>query len=182
MTIISAPKITFDLPYLAGIQQVLSHPTWDLILVFAMIAAAFFYGLSRGKHKLLSNIVHTYVALAVFALLPVDTLIKASGSEWGFWGRVVLFLVVFSVISFLLNSRRGKGLGHSGPFWQIILLSLLQVGLLTSIIFSFLPAEITKNLAPLTKRFIANPDYKFWWSVLPISFVLFVRILDRRMD
>jgi len=54
------------------------------------------------------------------------------------------------------------------PFTQVVALSVLQTGLLISIIISFVPAELVANLSSFTRNAFASEMAQFIWIVLPI--------------
>ena len=182
---VTLPTSTFPIPSFASLQkipgihtsaaQVLSHPTWDLILIFVMIAIGFFYGISRGRHKMISTVINTYVALAVFNAVPVNTLAGYFRTENLFIVKAGVFFAIFLPLVFLMNRGRPRYLRSSIAWWQVFLLSFIQAGLLIHIVFSFLPAETAKNLAPLTRSFFANTNLTVWWLGLPLLFLIFLR-------
>lgn len=161
-------------------EQIWSNPTWDLILVFALLAIGFFYGISTGKRRIAATLIYTYVALAVFSALPLDKLNQIIGVKEGFFLNIGAFLLIFFLLAFLLGSRKSRGFAHPGAWWQIFLLSFLQVGLLIHSLLNFLPPEKIKLLAPLTKNLFANPDLRIWWLVIPITLVIILRRFESR--
>ena len=76
-------------------QRILSHPTWDLVLIFALLAAGFFYGISAGKRRIAATILYTYVSLAVSSALPLDGWIQSSQDMEKFYIRGGVFLGLF---------------------------------------------------------------------------------------
>lgn len=182
MSLPSITNIPKNLPYQAGIVQVMSHPTWDLILIFALVAMAFFYGMARGKRRISAAIIYTYVDIAIFSVLPVDKFAAGFTGDKIFWFKSGLFLVLLIALIFLLGSKKGRGFSSSGSWWRIFLLSITQVGLLAHIMLGFLPADQAKNLAPLTRNFFANQNYHLWWILIPIVLVAFTRKMDYRED
>lgn len=174
------PKI----PTIAGINvsgaqvtagQILSHPTWDIILIFVMIAIGFFYGISRGRHKMVSSVINTYVALALFNAVSIDAIAKMFRTDNLFIVKTAVFFAIFLPLVFLMNRGRPRYLRSNISWWQVFLLSFIQTGLLIHIVFSFLSPEITKSLAPITKSFFANTNLTIWWLGLPLLFLIFIR-------
>ena len=155
--------------------QVLSHPTWDLILVFAMVAIGFFYGLSRGRHKMVSSVLNTYIALAVFNAVPIETVSRYIKLDNIFAVKTAVFFAIFLPLTFLLNRGRPRFFRSNISWWQVFILSFIQTGLLIHIVFSFLTPDIAKNLAPLTRSVFANTNLTIWWLVIPLIFMIFLR-------
>lgn len=164
-------------------DQVLSHPTWDIVLVFALLAAGFFYGISAGKRRIAATILYTYAALTVSLAFPVERWLGYSEALDIFFIRSGAFLAFFLVLAFLLGSRRGRGgFAPASAWWQIFLLSFLQVGLLIHLIVGFLPPEKIKLLAPLTKNVFANPVLHIWWLAVPIIILMLLRRFEAREE
>lgn len=161
-------------------EQIWSNPTWDLILIFAMLAIGFFYGISTGKRRIAATLIYTYVALAVFSALPLDKLNQVFGVKEEFFLKIGAFLLIFFLLAFLLGSRKSRGFAPPGAWWQIFLLSFLQVGLLIHTLLNFLPTEKIKLLAPLTKNLFANPDLRIWWISIPIALIVILRRFESR--
>lgn len=161
-------------------EQIWSNPTWDLILVFALLAIGFFYGISTGKRRIAATLIYTYVALAVFSALPLDKINQVFGVKEEFFLKIGAFLLIFFLLAFLLGSRKSRRFTSPGAWWQIFLLSFLQVGLLIHSLLNFLPPEKIKILAPLTKKVFANPDLRVWWIVIPIALVIILRRFESR--
>lgn len=176
-TIPSIPSIPhFAIPGLhATTSQILSHPTWDIVLIFVMIAIGFFYGISRGRHKMVSSVINTYVALAVFNVVPIESIAHYIKVENLFIVKTIVFFAIFLPLIFLMSRGRPRYFKSTISWWQVFLLSFIQTGLLIHIVFSFLSPETTKQLAPLTKSFFANTNLTIWWLTIPLLFMIFLR-------
>ena len=159
--------------------EILSHPTIDLIVLFALIAGGLFYGLIAGRRKIISSLMLTYVAIALFPVLPVDTVAGAMGMKDKSVAMMAAFVALFILLVLFLGARR-RGFGHSTSWWQIFLLSFLQMGLLIHTVLGFLPPEKSRTLAPLTRTVFANPPLHVWWLIVPIVALTFIRHLIHR--
>jgi len=159
----------------ATASQILSHPTWDIILIFVMIAIGFFYGISRGRHKMISSVINTYVSLAVFNAVPIAALAQYIKTDNLFVIKTAVFFAIFLPLVFLLNRGRPRYFKSNISWWQVFILSFIQTGLLIHIVFSFLSPDTAKNLAPLTKSFFANTNLTIWWLTIPLLFMMFLR-------
>ena len=165
-----------------NITRILSHPTWDIILLFALLAAGFFYGISAGKRRIAATILYTYVSLAVSAALPLEKWTGADGNMEKFYIRAGAFFSVFLILAFTLGSRRARTFAPAGSWWQIFLLSFLQIGLLIHTTLGFLPVDKIKLLAPLTKNVFANPNLHIWWLAVPIVVLVILKRIESRDD
>ncbi len=87
--------------------------------------------------------------------------------------KISFFLGVFVVLFFLLSrSALLKTIGEnnaSGRWWQVILFSILQIGLLISITMSFLPNEILASFSQFTRDFFISDLGKSAWLIAPIA-------------
>lgn len=86
--------------------------------------------------------------------------------------KISFFLGVFVVLFFLLSrSALLKTIGEnnaSGRWWQVILFSILQIGLLISITMSFLPNDILFSFSQFTRDFFVSDIGKSAWLIAPI--------------
>ena len=159
--------------------EILSHPTIDLIVLFALIAGGLFYGLIAGRRKIISSLMLTYVAIALFPVLPVDAVAASMGMKDKSVAIMAAFVALFILLVLFLGARR-RGFGHSTSWWQIFLLSFLQMGLLIHIVLGFLGPEKVKTLAPLTRAVFASPALHVWWLAVPVAALIFIRHLIHR--
>jgi hypothetical protein len=165
-------------------------PTWDLFIFIFFIVVAFLYGMSLGRDRIIVIMVAIYMALAVINTAPyLNTL---SGKEisinlgQNFAFKVTLFLGVFIILFFLLSrsalSKTFSGSSGAGSWWQVILFSFLHVGLLISVILSFLPAQTAEHLLPITRQIFTSQLGKFLWIVMPIGAMLLLKGGKEKME
>lgn len=156
-------------------QSLWSHPTWDVVLVFALLAIGFFYGISTGKRKAVTAIIYTYVTFALLSAIPVDRLATLIQLKDDLFLKIGLFAVLFILLIFVFGRTRTRGFVRPSAWWQIFLLSFTQVGLMIHILLGFLPKENIAVLAPLTKNVFANPDLHVWWFLGPMALLIFLK-------
>jgi len=156
-----------------------ANPTWDLFIVLFFVVGALLYGLSLGRDRVVIILVSIYMALAVVSNAPYLRDFNAELTiNQGFVLRIGFFLGIFLVLFFLLSrSALLKILGGEGggSWWQVIILSFLQCGLIISVILSFLPEETLNNLTPFIKQSFVSDAAKFSWLVLPIIMMAIIR-------
>jgi len=160
-----------------------SAPTWDLFIVIFFIVAALLYGLSLGRNRILVILISVYMALALVNAFPFsESLLAELKLGDSFVLKVTLFASIILVLFFLLSrsalssalvSRRGDG-----SWFQVIIFSFLHVGLLISLVLSFVPKDFLENLSPLTRRIFATDTARFLWLLLPI--IAMCLIMGRR--
>ncbi|MDD5726743.1 MAG: hypothetical protein PHC53_05080 [Patescibacteria group bacterium] len=157
--------------FLAGINW--AAPSWDLFIFLFFIVGSLLYGFSLGRDRIIVILVSVYMALAVVGNAPIiNQLNVAFNINDNIVLRISFFLSIFVVLFFLLSrSALLKTIGESsasGAWWQVILFSILQVGLLISITMSFLPSEMLQSFSQFTRDFFISDIGKSCWLILPI--------------
>ncbi|TSC78970.1 MAG: hypothetical protein G01um101433_30 [Parcubacteria group bacterium Gr01-1014_33] len=168
--------------YLASVQSIFQHPTWDVVLLVALFAISVFYGFWAGRRRIISAIIYTYVTLALLSAIPISTLQRFFGIRDEYGVRIALFAAIFILLFFLLGRGKVIGFPAARSVWQTFFLSFAQLGLLFHIILWLLPPAKAKLLAPLTRALFANPDYHIWWLLVPLGVLIFVRRLEAKED
>jgi hypothetical protein len=154
-------------------------PTWDLFIVLFFIVTVFLYGMSLGRDRIVVILVSIYMALAVVTNAPFIGSLRLGGhADQYFAFRITIFVGIFIALFFLLSrSALLKSIGSlaAGSWFQVLLFSILHVGLLVSITLSLLPGDALGHLAPLTRQVFASDGGKFVWIVLPIISMAFLK-------
>ncbi|MBI5655197.1 hypothetical protein HZC53_06125 [Candidatus Uhrbacteria bacterium] len=150
-----------------------SAPTWDLFILLFFVVGSLLYGLSLGRDRVIVILVSVYMALAVVSNTPILSSLNLSlNINENFALKITFFLGIFVALFFLLSRsallRTIGGTGAPGSWWQTILFSILQVGLLISITLNFLPREITQGLSDSTKNIFMSDNGRSAWMILPI--------------
>ena len=151
-----------------------SAPTWDLFILLFFLIGALLYGLSLGRDRVIIILVSVYMALAVVSNTPVLSKINLLTLNLNDNSvlKITVFLGLFVALFFLLSrSALLRTIGSStapGSWWQTILFSILQVGLLISITLSFLPKDITQGLSDGTKQVFMSDYGRSAWMTMPI--------------
>lgn len=149
-----------------------ASPSWDLFIVLFFILAFFLYGMSLGRNRIIVILVSIYMALAIanntFGNQPSDWRIKFLN-----WPEFQIgFFYGLLVIIFFLFSRTGLRKTFDdmaeGKIHQVLIFSILHVGLLVSITISFLPSESLNYLAPITRTIFVSEIGRPFWLIAPI--------------
>jgi len=157
-----------------------AQPSWDLFIVLFFIIAGFLYGLSLGRDRVIVILVSIYMTLAVVNTAPFIGNLQANvGLTNIFVLRISAFVAVFIVL-FLLLARSAllqtiASSDTKGSWWQVMLFSFLHVGLLISIILSFLPSSAVDRLAPLTQSIFTSETGRFLWIIGPIIAMVLIK-------
>jgi hypothetical protein len=153
-----------------------SSPNWDIFILLFFVVGALLYGLSLGRDRIIVIMVGIYMSLAVVTNAPALAALKftVNINESAAW-RISIFLGIFVIIFFLLSRSAllktiGRS-GSSGPMWQTVIFSFLQVGLLISVTLGFLPHEWTQGLTETTKQIFMSDRGRSAWLILPIVFM-----------
>jgi len=154
-----------------------SNPAWDISIILIFIIATFLYGLTLGRARVVVQIVSSYMTMALLASAPFLDKIEARTPLNHTIFYLVAFLVVF-VLLFLLLSKSAfhqhlsEGRGSLG---DVLVLSVVQVGFLTSIVLSSMSGFALGHLSGITQTIFAKPPAPFIWTVLPIAALILIR-------
>jgi len=147
---------------------------WDTFIFLAFGIAVVIYAFFVSRERLAVVLLSVYTALAlmlgtpfflnILKVAPQADVIKIQLSV--FIGLFLLLYVLFS-----LNMSLRSEIGHA--WWQAVLLSILQVGLLLSSILYFIPKDMFSS--DLTKYFFTNDIARSAWMIAPIIAMFFMR-------
>lgn len=171
--------------FLAGLD--FNSPSWDLFIYLFFLAAAFVYGFTLGRSRIVLLIISTYMALSVIyaATLPggffasTGTQNLTVGASPFFIVQITAFVGAMLLIFFFLTGsalRRALNVDDvQGKWWQIILLSLAHAGLLIAAIMSFIPEIQRTSLLGTTQTLFASNKALFFWTLAPILMMMLVK-------
>lgn len=157
------------------------NPTWDTFLFVFFLIAAFLYGISLGRDRIIIILVSIYMSLAVVQAVPEFVLHITLNQNFAF--QITAFVSVFIVLFFLLSrsallNTLGEG-RHRGGIMEVVVFSFLHVGLLISIAMGFLPADFVAKFSQLTITIFTDQWAKFLWIVAPIAAMI---VLGKREE
>ena len=159
-----------------------SAPSWDLFIAIVFVVGSFLYGFSLGRDRLIVILVSIYMALALIGNAPyLDRLALTTESVtsqifvFKITGFVGIFIVLFFFLSRSALLRTIASRDEQGSWWQVMLFSVLHVGLLLSVIMSFLPPEALNHLSSVTRQIFTYEGAKFGWLVAPLIAMMLVR-------
>lgn len=152
-------------------------PTWDIFILLFFIIGALLYGLSLGRDRVIVILVAVYMGLAVVSNTPILNNVNFSlHVNEGSVLKITVFLGLFVALFFLLSRsallKTIGGNGAPGSWWQTIVFSVLQVGLLISITLNFLPPAMTSGLSEGTRQIFMSDNGRSAWMILPIVFMI----------
>lgn len=157
----------------------LGTPTWDLFLVLFFIMGAFIYGFSLGRDRIIVILVSVYMSLAVVDKIPVFSSQAEIVLSDVFAFKITSFFVLFLFLFFFFARSgllRTIAIGDNrGRWYQVVVFSILQIGLIISIAMSFLPAEFLANFSEQIRWVFNSEIARFAWLVTPLLAMAMIR-------
>ena len=157
----------------------LATPTWDLFILLFFLVGTLVYGMTLGRERVVMLIVAIYMDLAVVSYAPYIHDMKTSLTLGaGFALQITTFIGIFLILLFLLSKTalaHSFSLGDGGAWWQVLTFSALHVGLLTSVVLSYLPPDALNALTPVTREIFTSDQGRFAWIVVPILAMVIIR-------
>jgi len=158
--------------------------------LFAILGLIFLllYGLSLGKTRALISLLGIYIAYSIMSVFPyldrLHDLIKVSPELY--ITRVGVFLFVYVAVFAILNGSLAKGrlTLKDASFFAVSVISIMQLGLLITIITNIVPVsalKISGNLSNVSEFFSTN-EALFYWFLVPIVTVSFMRGSKKRRN
>ncbi len=151
--------------------------------LFAVLGLIFLllYGLSLGRTRALISLLGIYIAYAIMSVFPyldrLHDLIRISPELY--ITRVGLFLFIYVIVFAVLNHSLVKNRLNlkDASFLSVSVISILQLGLLITIITNIVPVsalKISGNLSSIAE-YLSTNEALFYWFLAPIIVVSFVR-------
>lgn len=154
-----------------------SNPTWDLFLILFFVIATFLYGLTLGRARVVVQIVSSYITVALLASAPFLEKLEARTPL----NHTIFYLAAFLTVFILLFLLLSKSAFHQhlsegqGSWTDILLLSVVQIGFLTSIILSSMSGFAIGHMSGVTRIVFSNQPAPFIWTVLPVAALIIIR-------
>ena len=157
----------------------LGAPTWDLFLILFFVMGAFIYGFSLGRDRIIVILVSVYMSLAVVDKIPMFNGQAEIVLSDVFAFKITSFFVLFLFLFFFFARSgllRTIAIGDNrGRWYQVVVFSILQIGLIISIAMSFLPVDFLAKFSEQI-RWVFNSDVaRFFWLVTPILAMAMIR-------
>ena len=164
------------LQQLAGAGEALRQPR-GLFFVMVMIVLVL-YGLSVGRTKALVSLLSIYVAYTLTVLFPfLGTLSGRLSDQIRPVAAVLLFLATYVVVFLLLSNsamRHRMTLGEISIL-QVLLISVVQMGLLASIATSLVPPQLAERAFGSLLPYIAGQRALWLWAAASVAILPFLR-------
>lgn len=161
--------------FIQKIVDFFAHIPWlwflsgDTGLVISLFVLSLFYAVILGRQRVFLILISIYVALGVLAYMPVIGRVSEAVLSPS---KQIYFAAGFFILFFLLARGVLGQIFHQGRqvsgWWTTLFLAFLQLCLITSIAFSFLPKNYLDHFSPFIKMIFLNEWARFGWLFLPI--------------
>jgi hypothetical protein len=139
-------------------------------VVLVMLAIAVVFWFAVGKKRLHSSVMNIYLSFTIVQVLPSDLI----GTNKNL--PLLIFLILMVVLTFMGKYTFDIGLSGSGlAYWQIFLMSFLEIGAIFSILAYFLgDKELLKYVSKEALFYFTSPWARFAWLSLPLLFLIYI--------
>lgn len=151
-----------------------TSPTWDSFLILFFIIAVILYSFFASRERLTVVLLSTYTSLAIVLGTPwISNFLSTTSTGDFFTYRLGIFVVGFLVLYVLFshNMSLKSEIGHK--WWQGVVLSALQVGLLMSSILLFLPENQIQSA--IAKDYFTGDFSRSFWMLAPVISMVIMR-------
>lgn len=161
----------------SGLTSISYGPGW-LLSAFGAVALSVF-GISMGRTKAVISLFSLYVAFAINWLFPyfeeLESVLKLSLGNY--WMRMALFVFTYIVTFIIFNLSFVRRRLSSAEFSliSVMILSFLQLGLMLSILLSFIPKDIAQGWFFGIYPYFGSSQALFLWAIAPLPVLPFLR-------
>lgn len=155
---------------LAGVN--FNITSWELIILLFLIAGGFLLGLALGKNRIFLMLLGSYVSSALLSIVPLTKLFpEFFGREENFVVLIVVYLVLIGIVYFLFSRSIFKSKRGSRAIFQTFFYGLFLVGIVLSMVFSFLPKDLISQFSSLILKIFNTSLARTSWFVVPLIFI-----------
>lgn len=149
---------------------------WLVALFFVFVI--FLVGLNLGRSRILLALLGLYIAAFLEPhFVYFDKLQAAIKVKPEFWLHIGLFLIIYLASLAILNRsflKQPLTLKETS-FFSVAIIAILEIGFLASIMLSYLPPEISRELPAGAIKYFGTKNAQFWWAILPLLVLLFLK-------
>lgn len=144
----------------------------EFILLFALVASIFFYGLRQSRIQLTFLLIAIWISLLfVSRLYPwilQHNALSLVSADWRGIAGGAGFLLLASLLHLFFRRVFGRGHAETAAWWQVISIALLEAGLISAVLFSLFGFSSFIALSPLAYTLIASPQAFIIWLLAPL--------------
>lgn len=137
------------------------------LFALLIITVLILYGLSVGRTRALLSLLSIYIGYVLAVLFPFMPWISGHVAEaYRPYLGVAVFIILYGIVFLLISHsirRTRLSLGEIS-FVQVVLISLVQIGLLCAILASLLPAATSQHLLGPLHRFVDGDRVLWVWA------------------
>lgn len=156
----------------------LTNPSWDLFVLVAFLAGIYLYVFRYGKDRAFLVLISGYLSLFLVGKLSLVKAVTGLGIEETFNNKAILFLGLVAILSWVLShsdfmsvfSRSGKK-----DWFQVLVISFLQIGFLASAVISFVPVTQVGSLSIFLNTFFASAQAQLFWLITPFFAIALIK-------
>lgn len=151
-----------------------NSPNWDTFLVLFYALAVILYSFFASRERLTVVLISIYAALALTLSTPIiNTYLSHLGPQDFFVYRAGCFIGSFLLLYLIFSHNMSLRSEGGQPWWQGLVLSALQVGLLMSSILLLLPPGSIQS--KLATEIFTNENARSAWMLAPVAAMLVMR-------
>lgn len=159
--------------------------SWEIILILFIVGGGFLLGVLIGKSRIFILLLGVYVSFAIMSVVPFSKILpNVFERKENFVIFIVIFLVLIALIYFLFSRSLLKSLirkKDNRSIFHIFFLSLFLIGIVISVIFSYLPKDLISQFSLLILKIFNTSLSRTLWLIIPIIFIgLFKRKKQER--
>ena len=144
--------------------------TQDITLLIAIAFISFIFGILVGRRRLITILINIYVALALIWAVPASFWSDGSMKVYAFL-IVVIALTIFGKELFDIYMS-GSGTGFLS---RVFAMSFLEVVLIFSVIFYFLPEKTALEwISREAYGYLTDGWFRFAWTLAPLVFLFVI--------
>lgn len=154
----------------ASVLDNFSKPTPYFLVFIVLFLVIFIYGMNAGRGRMILMLLATYAAIVLTGLFPFRDYLLENIKTEAYFIDLGLFILAFLIvyIIFLNSSLRILAAKPRGSIFQILIFSVLILGIFLSHITVLLPAEILAKLDYKIFAYFKTSTAQFWWALAGI--------------
>ncbi len=148
------------------------------LFAILFLIITFLYSISIGRTRAMISLLSIYAAYTLTLLFPYSRQLqeRLGTSIPTYLMQAGLFFVLYGIVLFILNDsiRSRLSIGDIGP-WEVLVMSILQIGLLSSIMMDFIPVEALPSGLALIIPYVVGSTARFLWAAASVAVFLFIK-------
>ena len=147
-----------------------TKPSWDLFIIIIFTASVFLYSFGLGRDRVFIFLISSYISLALFDKQSLILGMLGIQIDNSFLTSVAFFVGGVFILFFILSNSAFTSVfneGLRGTWLQTAIIGFLQIGLVVSVVVSFLRPEEASALSPFIRSFFVDGQAQFFWLLSP---------------